>query len=130
MLLVGLFLAAVSLTQATPPFTETFGPDGEVKAISDTFISCQGRTQTQSLNAMQDLMAAGNDAEAKYALRLNKCSFVQTGPVQKISKVVDKRCVQETKTADSHYCKFEYYLFELKGQAGPAYYAIYAPSYD
>jgi hypothetical protein len=129
MVWLGLLFAAASI-QAAPPFTETFGPDGEVKSISDTFISCEGRNQAQSEAAMLDLMMAGTDAEAKYTLRLNHCSFVQTGPVQKISKVVDKRCVQETRTADSHYCKFEYYLFELRGQSGQVYYAIYAPSYD
>lgn len=129
--LVSVLMALALLAQA-PPFTETFGPNGEVKRIGYPFVSCDGRTQVQAENALADLVAADNDAEAAYALKLNKCTFVNSASEAEttILKVIDKRCIQEIRTPDSHYCKFEYYLFQVQGRDGHRYYAIYAPTYE
>lgn len=129
--LVSVFLLGALLAGSTPPFMETYGPQGKNKTINGGYVSCVGRTLVQTENALEDLIRTDNNREAAYALRLNKCSFVaEKGAAQRILKVHDQRCVNPIRTPSSHYCKFEYYLFELQDPQGKRSFAIYAPMYD
>ena len=131
MVLVNILLVGAFLAQPAPPFTETFGPDGQQKTISQGYVSCDGRDLVQTVNAFEDLIATNNDIEASYALSLNKCSFIsKDGPVKQIQRVLDKRCISVVTSETGRYCRFEYYLFELRDNDGHEFYAIYAPIYD